>query len=112
MADIPIRNIFYLLCYAWDVPKLRELLALHEGKGHDGSGKPVELGDLMGLNVFLYHTARRKAAFEESFTLRGDTLNLMQACFEKRHRFIRDAGDKGLVFCAPIRSSRRRRCGS
>jgi hypothetical protein len=75
------------------------VLALHEGKGRDTAGQPVDLGDLTGLNVYLHHAARRKAALEESFTLRGDTLRLMDACFAQRHRFIRECREKGLVFC-------------
>jgi hypothetical protein len=74
-------------------------ISLHEGEGTDLSGRSLDLGDLMGLNVYLYHGARREAALRESIDVTGDTARLMDASFAGRHALLQRMEQEDAFFC-------------
>jgi len=72
--------------------------SLHEGRGVI-ENRQIDVGDIKGLNMYLYHSFERKNALAESYSLSGQTLKIIDNNFLSRHHLISELSPKNIHFC-------------
>jgi hypothetical protein len=61
--------------------------------------RKIDVGQLMSLNVYLYHAAAdRTAAMEDTFRLQGESLRVMDDSFDSRRWMLACCTDRGYSF--------------
>jgi len=75
-----------------------DTVSLHEGEGNY-SGRKIDLGNLNGLNIYLYHSLSRDDAEEGLKNISGNVLKLLDKNFASRLKFIENLDKRGINYC-------------